>query len=261
MESGAYLPVWSHQHFFVHIISGKKSWSSQKKEYEAQVGTTLFIEKGGKMAKQFFDEEMCMLMFFVTDDLIKEVIRDLPAKKKSKDHELKLDTVVEVNNTNALLAYFSSVLPFFMQDPAPDKTLLKLKFKELLLHIFTDPANDALAQQLCGLCASSKPSIKRVMEENFLFDMKIEDYARITGRSLSGFKREFQELYGVTPGKWLISRRLETAKELLGSADRQVNEVAWDSGFEDASHFTRVFKNTYGQTPSEYRVSCLAGKQ
>lgn len=258
MEPNVYLPIWSQQHYFIHVVSGQKSWSSRKNEYMAPVGTTLFIEKGASLARQFFDEEMCMLMFFYTDAFIREVIGELPSMKGAPGKGPELDTVVEVDNSEALMAYFNSVLPFFMQDPPAAKDLLRLKFKELLLHVFTHPGNQELAFQLCALCASGKPSIKRTMEENFMRNLKLEDFAEIAGRSLSGFKREFQQLYNTSPGKWLVEQRLRFAQDLLGTAQRQVNEVAWQSGFEDVSHFSRAFKERFGCTPTQYRASQLA---
>lgn len=254
LEPNVKIPVWSQQHHFIHVISGQKSWTSRQQEYLAPKGTTLFIEKGAKLAKQFFDEEMCMLMFFYTDSFIKEIIDELPAELRPSKQEIEVDTVIELSSSKVLLAYFDSVIPFFMQHPPPPKAMLRLKFKELLMHVFTDPQYRDLAIQLCSLCSTGKASIKRIMEENYMFDLKIEDYARLAGRSLSGFKREFQDLFEESPGKWIIDRRLRLAKELLADPSKQVNQVAWDSGFENASHFTRAFKQNFGSTPSEYRT-------
>jgi AraC-like DNA-binding protein len=61
---------------------------------------------------------------------------------------------------------------------------------------------------------------------------------------------------GTSPARWILERRLEQAAGLLADprqAGRSVTEIAFSTGFKDASHFTRVFKNQHGLGPREYR--------
>jgi AraC-like DNA-binding protein len=74
-------------------------------------------------------------------------------------------------------------------------------------------------------------------------------------RSLSSFKREFRKVYGTTPGKWLMERRLIHSASLLQTTDLSVTEISFECGFEDVSHFSRSFKEKFGQSPSDYRDS------
>jgi AraC-like DNA-binding protein len=75
-------------------------------------------------------------------------------------------------------------------------------------------------------------------------------------RSLSSFKREFHKHYGVPPGRWLLERRLERSASLLQTTGMSVTEIMFDCGFEDPSHFSRAFKEKFGQEPSVYRRAC-----
>jgi AraC-like DNA-binding protein len=75
-------------------------------------------------------------------------------------------------------------------------------------------------------------------------------------RSLSTFKREFRKHYGVSPGRWLLDRRLEHSASLLLTTEMSVTEVMLECGFEDLSHFSRAFKEKFGQAPSAYRGVC-----
>jgi len=79
------------------------------------------------------------------------------------------------------------------------------------------------------------------------------EFARIAQRSLAVFKRDFNEIYHSSPGKWLLQKRIEYAKHLLDSSKKNVNEIAYDSGFENATHFSRVFKEKFGLSPLQYR--------
>ncbi|MBK8194516.1 MAG: helix-turn-helix transcriptional regulator [Lewinellaceae bacterium] len=91
------------------------------------------------------------------------------------------------------------------------------------------------------------------MEKNFCFNLRLEDYADLTHRSLSTFKRDFQQHYKESPGKWLLKRRVHYAAHLIANSSMILTQVAFESGFEDLSHFSRAFKNIMGTSPSDYK--------
>jgi AraC-like DNA-binding protein len=82
----------------------------------------------------------------------------------------------------------------------------------------------------------------------------MEDFARMTGRSLSAFKRDFKATYQQTPGKWLNDKRLEYASALLLTSEMNVNEVCFESGFKNSSHFNKAFKEKYHLPPNQFRI-------
>ena len=86
-----------------------------------------------------------------------------------------------------------------------------------------------------------------------MFNLTVAEFARLAQRSEATFKRDFFAWYQTTPGKWLTQKRLEYAKRLLNTSNRNVNEIAFDSGFENLSHFSRIFKEKYGISPLQYR--------
>jgi AraC family transcriptional regulator, exoenzyme S synthesis regulatory protein ExsA len=92
-----------------------------------------------------------------------------------------------------------------------------------------------------------------VMEDNFCYNLKMEEYARLNARSLSAFKRDFQAHYKTTPGKWLTEKRLDHASHLLTNLGKTVAEAAFESGFENASHFSRAFRQRFGTSPVTIR--------
>jgi AraC-like DNA-binding protein len=96
------------------------------------------------------------------------------------------------------------------------------------------------------------------MEANFRFNLSLEEYARLCHRSLSSFKRDFQANFQEAPGKWLLRKRLEYSAALLRTTRMNVTEIAFESGFEDVSHFSRVFKDRFQVSPIVYRQNALA---
>jgi AraC-like DNA-binding protein len=95
--------------------------------------------------------------------------------------------------------------------------------------------------------------VAEIMEANFRFNLSLDDYARLCHRSLSSFKREFQTHFQESPGKWLLQKRLDHSAALLRTSKMNVTEIAFESGFEDVSHFSRVFKERFQASPMVFR--------
>lgn len=88
------------------------------------------------------------------------------------------------------------------------------------------------------------------------FDFSVEDLAKELHLSHSQLGRKLNALSGFSPNTFIRNSRLKKAKEIL-IADREVSisTVAFDSGFNDPSYFSRIFKREIGQSPNEWRKS------
>lgn len=149
-------------------------------------------------------------------------------------------------------------MPYFSNSHEPDQALLELKFKELVLAITANPANDDLRRYFSSLLQQPRSiTLQQIMEENFSFNLKLEEFARLSARSLSGFKRDFEQIYQTSPGKWLLEKRLNHALHLLTNRGRTVSEAAFESGFESASHFSRAFRQRFGTAPAMARQQTI----
>ena len=75
----------------------------------------------------------------------------------------------------------------------------------------------------------------------------------ITGLTRYDLCRQFRTMFGTSPHRYLLMRRLEFARDQI-HLGRLLVEVAYDAGFADQAHFTRVFKSRFGLTPTRYRA-------
>jgi AraC-like DNA-binding protein len=252
-DEGITTELWTHNNFFSFILKGEMLWTIGNQELLVKKGESFFVKKGSIKVKTFYKEDFCELIVFVPDDFIKGVIDKYKISCKTRGRTNKKDSIFPLQSEKILTAYFDSLLSYFAQKKPPPKSLLRLKFEELIINIISNENNIPLINHFKRLCEKSKIPISEIMEANFTSNLKLNDFARLCGRSLSTFKRDFFKSFGTTPGNWLINKRLEFAKNLLDTTDKNIYEIIFDSGFKDRSHFIRKFKNEFGITPLKYR--------
>ena len=91
------------------------------------------------------------------------------------------------------------------------------------------------------------------IEQNFPYEISIEDIARHCGINRSYFGKIFHESVGKTPQEFLINYRMMKATELLKMTDLSIADIGNAVGYPNPLHFSRAFKNTYGISPKNWR--------
>ena len=246
--------VWTPMDYFVHVLSGRKTWRTTDGTWTAEKGQTLFFKKGAAIVYQDFEDDFCVMVFFVSDNFIRDVVREVSGQLSGPhDGGALQQGAIIVNGDVTLAAYFQSMLAYFTGTIKPADTLLTLKLKELIVSILLGGKNPELAAYFQSLLKSDAPVLSQIMEANFCYNLALEDFAKLSHRSLSTFKRDFRRYYNQSPGKWLLQKRLEYSAVLLRNPALNVSQVALDCGFEDLSHFSRAFKEKFGVSPAGYR--------
>lgn len=94
---------------------------------------------------------------------------------------------------------------------------------------------------------------RRIIENEYAnVNLSISKLAQNCNMSQSYFRRKFAQTYNVSPKKFLCDVRIEKAKRLLVSWDKNVSEIAEQCGFSSVYHFSRAFKLSVGETPKEF---------
>lgn len=246
--------IWSEHDHFVHVLSARSTWITTCGEVAADVGETVFFRKGALVMPPHYEADLCILIVFLSDSVVRETVRELTGQLAPLvDQAVPKEPAIRLNRDVTLSAFFASIAAYFAGDVSPPEALLKIKLKELLTGILVGRSNPGLSAYLRLSARHHAPSIPMIMEANFRYNLSLDAFARLCHRSLSTFKREFQKIYATTPKKWLLERRLDCAARLLHTPEMNVTEVAFECGFEDASHFCRVFKIKFGHPPSVNR--------
>ena len=249
--------IWSQTDHLIHVLTAKSTWKTSTGLLSAAAGETVFFKKGALILPPHVEENLCVLIFFVPDAVVRETVRELAADLPAMaEHVDARELAIPVTTDLALSAFFHAMAIYVTGGETVHEALLRLKLKELLTSILLGQSNAKLSAYFRSLATSEAPSIPAIMEANFCHNLAVEAFAKMCHRSLSSFKREFQSHYGTTPGKWLLERRLGCSANLLRTTGLSVTEIAFDCGFEEASHFSRAFKARFAQSPSEYRGAC-----
>ncbi len=252
-DEGITTEIWAHNNFFSFILTGRMLWKTRSVEFLAKKGDIYFVKKGAIKAQTFYKENFCELIVFVPDEFIKSVVDKYKISLMTKNVKSGDELIFPLQSKEVLTAYFDSLLSYFNQSKPPAKSLLKLKFEELIINIISNEKNLPVINHFKNLYECSKISLPEIMASNFTSHLTLEEFARLCGRSLSTFKRDFLKNYGISPGNWLKKKRLEYARYLLETTDKNIYEIIFDAGFKNRSHFIKIFKNEYGTTPLKFR--------
>lgn len=241
--------MWSQYNYLFYVVEGDKIWHTALKSYKIGKETCVFVRKGAWIFENFLEKGFCVVLFFIPDKFICDTLKTKSKPLTGSTQEI--EPVMVLDNSDTLSAFFLSISSYFSDVHEPDNSLLELKFKELILTIADNPNNAELLSYFCSLMNEPQlASLQRVMEDNYCFNLKLEQYAELSNRSLSTFKRDFQKLYKTKPGKWLLEQRLHHALRLLRDPHKTISEVSFECGFESISHFSRSFKARFDVTPS-----------
>ncbi len=98
-------------------------------------------------------------------------------------------------------------------------------------------------------------AVQSYVEEHLEHPITLAESAAAAGLSSFHFLRAFKQSMGVTPGQYVLDRRMERARSLLMSSKLSIAEVGISVGFDYSSHFARAFRRAVGTTPSMFRNS------
>ncbi|MBK1441674.1 AraC family transcriptional regulator [Parapedobacter sp. ISTM3] len=174
-------------------------------------------------------------------------LRDFYAHLHVKPKAQAVQSIRRFDNHPLLESCLASLVPYFDMKNLPDN-IASLKITEAISILRAiDPGIDDV---LANFEMPGKIDLVSYMEKNFMFNMPLEKFGYLTGRSITTFKRDFKRAFGTTPQRWLTRKRLELAHYHLAQKQRRPVEVYFETGFENLSHFSYAFKKHFGYPPT-----------
>ncbi len=177
-----------------------------------------------------------------------ERLRNFYINRNIKPKALEIQKIYCFKNHPLLESCLASLMPYFdMKEIPQDIASLKITEAISVLRVLDKEIDNVLA----NFEEFEKINLVDYMEKNYMFNMPIEKFGHLTGRSLTTFKRDFKKAFNTTPQKWLTKKRLELAHYQLAEKKRKPIDIYLEVGFENLSHFSYAFKKHFGYAPTK----------
>lgn len=236
------------EHFFLYLLKGSMKAFDGIRHYQMVPGDYCIARKNHlvRYTKYRDNGEFEKIIITLDEPFLKQFQQRHPAVIQPYS---KNDSFLFVRENKLVKNYVRSLEPYYKGDLEIEPAFADIKREELLMILLqSDPE---LGNVFFNFGIPAKIDLEAYMNLNFRFNISLERFAFLTGRSLSSFKRDFQKTFGVTPGNWLKKKRLDEAYFQISQHKQKPSAVYLEVGFEDLSHFSFIFKKEFGRTPSE----------
>ena len=234
-------------HVFVYIVRGRMHCYDGNQSQILRPGDYYLFRKN-HLVKYYGESERNELEF------IRICLEETFLKQFQEKHKPVVTTFKSaaafwpLNKMDLMPDFISSLKPYYHQHDI-NEAFADVKQEELLLILLQ--SQPELAGVLFTYGNPAKIDLAAFMNHNYKFNVSLERFAYLTGRSLSAFKRDFKQVFQDTPNHWLVNRRLQESHFLIDQRNKKPSEIYLDLGFEDLSHFSHAFRKRFGLTPTE----------
>ena len=238
-------------HFLVYVNSGEYILEEGKRKTVISPGECVFMRRDNRvsMTKQGKNGDPFRGIFMTFKrNFLREMYQELERKELPLDAGKHKQSVIKLPQTPDITGLFQSLLPYFDSPIEPSEDMMCLKLMEGVYSLLN--IDKRFFATLFDFTEPWKIDILDFLNDNFMYDLSMEEIASFTGRSLSTFKRDFKKISDLSPEKWLIRKRLEAALEMLSNEGMSVTDVYTEVGFKNLSHFSSAFKRQFGMAPS-----------
>ena len=244
-------PNWfniQHSHDFweiLYVAGGAGEAILEGKKFRLAPGDLVVVNPGTLHEERSDAKAPLRLIFLAIRDF---AVPGLPAGCLSQekyrvlscgDYRYKMDIYLR-----ELLQETSSQIEFYQEI---SQGLVSALLVLVMRLIRINPEDEAALSQECQ-------KIKEYLDQNFTSPITLDSLSETVYISKHYLSHLFKEQTGVSPIKYLTSKRMEKACELLSETELPVSEVSKAVGYENPLYFSQVFKRIYGISPVKYRM-------
>ena len=242
------------EHFIEFVFDGNVSYEvserGQTRRFISQPGTICLLPRGAEHEVNWLKESQHTVLALkpcLLSNALEESVHE--SNIELREHWNLID-----RHISALLMEMMADL----EDGSPAGTLYGESLaNSLAVYLLKRYSNltTRLEPYRGGLSRSKLNRVLEYINANLSDNLELGVLAKVAGVNLYHFARAFKQSTGESPHQYVLRRRIEQAKELLGHSQVSIIEASACAGFVDQSHFSKVFRRIVGVSPSEYRNS------
>lgn len=246
------------QHLFSFLLEGQKSVQYAGTQVKINPNEFLLLSAGNCLMSEKIaapgGRYRSMLLFFDNELLSDFFIRHPKVLEASNNNEVPF---LVFKKDAFLINFIESLGVMFATQQPLSAELQKVKLEELLLYLSERYPDKIKQLRHSSYKADGDLLIRQAITANIYNTVTVEELAFLCHMSLSTFKRRFAKIYGISPNKWLIERRMQIAAQLLKQGEYKASDVYLELGYENLSSFIQSFKQVHGVTPKQYQLTKL----
>lgn len=229
------------EHFFLYMAKGRLNGFDGSSHYTLHPGEYCLARKNRlvRYNKELENGQIEKVILMLDEAFLK---RFQERHGVTSTGHVPGDTFLRLRTDDRIHEFVAALTPPYDGENAD---ALRSELLRLLLE-----GQPSLADILFDFGVPAKINLEEFMHRNFRFNIPIQRFAYLTGRSLSAFKRDFKTTFGETPSRWLVDRRLQEAHFLLERERKKPSDIYFELGFENLSHFSYAFKKRFGRAPT-----------
>jgi AraC family transcriptional regulator, exoenzyme S synthesis regulatory protein ExsA len=248
-EEDVFRNVYFASNALYYVEAGSAVLYSGKEKVRIQKGEIALIKQHSRLdIKKMKDKNgsnFKSIIFYLFPDFVTAFSKQT---KQEKEITSITANIIHLGKQQSLKAFSESLLPLF-----ENKQLKHSDIKEKTFAVLRYLSQDN--KQLIHFLVNHSRPIKIDLYE-FMIHIEVNNYsvqelAKLTGRSLSAFKRDFYEVFETTPHQWLLHRKMDYAEQVLAAKQMKASDIYFMLGFNELSHFSSAFKKVKGVAPSQ----------
>ena len=264
-EQASRVALKSDQLLFCGMVTGKKVMHSVDDYEAAFYPHESFIMAPNQAVEIDFPEAKihqpttCLAIEIATDK-VNQVAEQLQMRSpldKHYGHWQHQQSVVHTHHNQQTQALLERMVQIFTENDQDRSCLIDLAISELVIRLLRFQTRDFLL-----LHSEQNPefnglnSVLQYMKNHLHEGLDIDVLCRLACMSRSKFFSQFKIHFGCTPMAFQQQLRLKQAAKFIAQG-QQITQVCFSLGYHSASHFSRLFKQCYGMSPTDYKLRHL----